>query len=92
VAGVAAARLDLPQRAVELEGDGIAGREHHDVRAASGAARLALHRSLSSRHRRQPMRPWLPLHHSARLEQPAQLDSLFRSSGAIAKLDQTSVI
>ena len=44
-AGVAAARLDLPQRAVELEGDGVAGRGHHDVRAA----RLALHRSLASR-------------------------------------------
>jgi len=38
VAGVAAARLGLPQRAVELEGDSIAGRERHDVRAASPSA------------------------------------------------------
>ena len=90
VAGVAAARLDLPQRAVELEGDGVARRERHDVRAASGAARLALRRSLASRHRRQPMRPRLPLHHSARLERPAQLDLLFCSSGAIAMLDSSA--
>jgi len=87
MAGVVAARLDLPQRAVELEGDGVVSRESHDVRATSGAARLALRRSLASRHRRSPMQPRLPLHRSVRLERPAQLDSLFRSSGAIVKLD-----
>jgi len=50
MAGVVAARLDLPQRAVELEGDGVVSRESHDVRAASGAAHLALCCSLASHH------------------------------------------
>ena len=43
---VAAARLDLPQRAAELEGDGVAGGQRHDVRAGDGARAGRLQRRL----------------------------------------------